>query len=83
MFESKQFFYSNQYLTVWQLKFGCMFPPKTVFEWRRSPFPTASSFVAMFAPKTKFAEFWRRSTISKYNYYKLLLFCILKNNVWI
>ena len=39
------------------------------------------SFCCHVCPENKVSEFWRRSTLSKYNYYKLLLFCNFKKNV--
>ena len=113
MFESEQFAYINQYLTVWQLPvvlFSCL-PPKTKFPIfgaallfpntiitnycfsailkglklsssssavNTSQFDNCQSFCCHVCPENKVSEFWRRSTLSKYNCYKLLLFCNFK-----
>ena len=106
MFESKQFAYSNQYLTVWQLPvvwLSCL-PRKQNFRVlaplyrfrtiaflqlkglklitnsavNTSQFDNCQSFCCHVCPENKVSEFWRRSTLSKYNCYKLLLFCNFK-----
>ena len=43
-----------------------------------SQFDNCQSFCCHVCPENKIADFWRRSTLSKYNYYKLLLFCNFK-----
>ena len=43
-----------------------------------SQFDNCQSFCCHVCPENKVSEFWRRSTLSKYNYYKLLLFCNFK-----
>ena len=43
-----------------------------------SQFDNCQSFCCHVCSENKVSEFWRRSTLSKFNYYKLLLFCILK-----
>ena len=43
-----------------------------------SQFDNCQSFCCHVCPENKISDFWRRSTLSKYNYYKLLLFCNLK-----
>ena len=46
-----------------------------------SQFDNFQSCCCHVCSENKVSEFWRRSTLSKFNYYKLLLFCILKKNV--
>ena len=46
-----------------------------------SQFDNCQSCCCHVCSENKVSEFWRRSTLSKFNYYKLLLFCILKKNV--
>ena len=43
-----------------------------------SQLDNCQSFCCHVCPENKVSEFWRRSTLSKYNYYKLLLFCNFK-----
>ena len=43
-----------------------------------SQFDNCQSFCCHVCPENKISDFWRRSTLSKYNYYKLLLFCNFK-----
>ena len=43
-----------------------------------SQLDNCQSFCCHVCPENKVSEFWRRSTLSKYNYYKLLLLCNFK-----
>ena len=43
-----------------------------------SQFDNCKSFQCHVCPKNRISDFWRRSTLSKYKYYKLLLFCNFK-----
>ena len=68
-FEAKQFFYSNQSL---EINLSSSTAVNT------SQFDNCQYFCCHVCPENKIHEFWRRSTLSKYNYYKLLLFCNFK-----
>ena len=43
-----------------------------------SQFDNCQSFCCHVCLENKISDFWRRSTLSKYNYYNLLLFCNFK-----
>ena len=43
-----------------------------------SQLDNCQSFCCHVCSENRVSEFWRRSTLSKYNYYKLLLFCNFK-----
>ena len=43
-----------------------------------SQFDNCKSFCCHVCPENRISDFWRRSTFSKCNYYKLLLFCNFK-----
>ena len=68
-FEAKQFFYSNQSLEINLSSFTAV---------NTSQFDNCQQFRCHVCPENEIYEFWRRSTFSKYNYYKLLLFCNFK-----
>ena len=68
-FEAEQFFYSNQSLEINLSSSSAV---------NTSQFDNCQSFCCHVCPENKVSEFWRRSTFSKYNYYKLLLFCNFK-----
>ena len=68
-FEAEQFFYSNQSLEINLSSSSAV---------NTSQFDNCQSFCCQVCPENKVSEFWRRSTLSKYNYYKLLLFCNFK-----